>query len=94
MHVAPTYPAAHTQRPVPASPLSHAAVAPWDGTSALTACLETFRLIDAQRVHFRDGVRVHGFVTDGGARTRIATREHALGVGVCVGLGHVVYRSG
>ncbi len=50
---------------------SHAAVAPWDGTSALTACLETFRLIDAQRVHFRDGVRVHGFVTDGGAAVNI-----------------------
>lgn len=50
---------------------SHAAVAPWDGTSALTACLETFRLIDSQRVHFRDGVRVHGFVTDGGAAVNI-----------------------
>jgi metal-dependent amidase/aminoacylase/carboxypeptidase family protein len=27
---------------------AHAAIAPWDGQSALTACLETFRLIDAQ----------------------------------------------
>jgi metal-dependent amidase/aminoacylase/carboxypeptidase family protein len=50
---------------------SHAALAPWEGTSALTACLETFRLIDSQRVHFRDGVRVHGFVTNGGQAVNI-----------------------
>jgi amidohydrolase len=50
---------------------SHAAIAPWDGHSALTACLETFRLIDAQRVHFRDGVRVHGIVTDGGQAVNV-----------------------
>jgi amidohydrolase len=50
---------------------SHAALAPWDGSSALTACLETFRLIDSQRVHFRDGVRVHGFVTNGGQAVNI-----------------------
>ena len=50
---------------------SHAALAPWEGKSALTACLETFRLIDSQRVHFRDGVRVHGFVTNGGQAVNI-----------------------
>ena len=50
---------------------SHAAMAPWDGNSALTACLETFRLVDSQRVHFRDGVRVHGFVTNGGQAVNI-----------------------
>ncbi len=50
---------------------SHAAAAPWDGQSALTACLETFRLVDSQRVHFRDGVRVHGFVTNGGQAVNI-----------------------
>jgi amidohydrolase len=55
---------------------SHAAVAPWDGRSALTACLETFRLIDSQRVHFRDGVRVHGFITNGGQAVNIIP-EHA-----------------
>jgi amidohydrolase len=55
---------------------SHAAAAPWDGRSALTACLETFRLIDSQRVHFRDGVRVHGFVTNGGQAVNIIP-EHA-----------------
>jgi amidohydrolase len=50
---------------------AHAAVAPHDGASALTACLDTFRLIDGQRVHFRDGVRVHGFVTNGGQAVNI-----------------------
>ena len=50
---------------------SHAAAAPWDGASALTACLDTFRLIDGQRVHFHDGVRVHGFVKDGGQAVNI-----------------------
>jgi amidohydrolase len=50
---------------------SHAALAPWDGKSALTACLETFRLIDSQRVHFRDGVRVHGYVINGGQAVNI-----------------------
>ena len=50
---------------------AHAAIAPWDGASALTACLQTFSLVDAQRVHFRDGVRVHGYVTDGGRAVNI-----------------------
>ena len=55
---------------------AHAAAAPHDGASALTACLQTFSLIDSQRVHFRDGVRVHGFVTDGGQAVNIIP-EHA-----------------
>jgi amidohydrolase len=50
---------------------SHAALAPWEGASALTACLSTFHLVDSQRVHFRDGVRVHGFVTNGGQAVNI-----------------------
>jgi amidohydrolase len=50
---------------------SHAAIAPWDGQSALTACLDTFRLIDSQRVHFHDGVRVHGYITNGGQAVNI-----------------------
>jgi amidohydrolase len=61
---------------------SHAAIAPWDGRSALTACLSTFHLIDAQRVHFRDGVRVHGFITNGGQAVNIipelATAEFSV----------------
>ncbi|MBL8604630.1 MAG: M20 family metallopeptidase [Myxococcales bacterium] len=56
---------------------SHAAVAPWDGASALTACLQTFSLVDSQRVHFRDGVRVHGYVTDGGQAVNIIPERAA-----------------
>jgi amidohydrolase len=55
---------------------SHAALAPHEGRSALTACLDTFRLVDGQRVHFRDGVRVHGYITDGGQAVNIVP-EHA-----------------
>jgi amidohydrolase len=55
---------------------SHAALAPWEGQSALTACMETFRLIDSQRIHFRDGVRVHGYITNGGQAVNIIP-EHA-----------------
>lgn len=50
---------------------AHAAMAPGDGRSALTACLDTFRLIDSQRVHFADGVRVHGIVTNGGQAVNV-----------------------
>jgi amidohydrolase len=56
---------------------AHAAIAPWDGQSALTACMETFRLIDSQRVHFRDGVRVHGIITDGGQAVNIIVERAA-----------------
>ncbi|HEY4158235.1 MAG TPA: amidohydrolase [Polyangiaceae bacterium] len=55
---------------------SHAAAAPHAGRSALTACLETFRLIDSQRVRFQDGARVHGIVTNGGQAVNIVV-EHA-----------------
>lgn len=50
---------------------AHAAAAPHDGKSALQACMDTFRLIDGQRVRFRDGVRVHGYVTNGGQAVNI-----------------------
>ncbi len=63
---------AMTYQGVPA----HAAAAPFAGKSALTACLETFRLIDSQRVAFRDGVRVHGIVTNGGQAVNVIV-EHA-----------------
>ncbi len=56
---------------------AHAAVAPHAGKSALTACLDTFRLIDGQRVHFRDGVRVHGYVTNGGQAVNIIPEQAA-----------------
>jgi amidohydrolase len=55
---------------------SHAAASPHQGNSALTACMDTFRLIDGQRVHFKDGVRVHGYITNGGQAVNIIP-EHA-----------------
>ena len=55
---------------------SHAAASPWDGHSALSAVIQTFNLIDSQRVHFRDGARVHGFITNGGQAVNIIP-EHA-----------------
>src|SRR5262249_14594458 len=54
----------------------HSEAAPFAGKSALTACMETFRLIDSQRVHFRDGVRVHGIITNGGQAVNVIV-EHA-----------------
>ena len=56
---------------------AHAAAAPFAGKSALTACLETFRLIDSQRMHFRDGVRVHGIVTNGGQAVNVIVERAA-----------------
>ncbi len=61
---------------------THAAVAPHDGRSALTACMDTFRLIDGQRVHFRDGVRVHGYVTNGGQAVNVIAESAACEVSV------------
>lgn len=56
---------------------AHASIAPWDGNSALTACMETFRSVDTQRVHFRDGVRVHGIITDGGQAVNVIPERAA-----------------
>jgi amidohydrolase len=64
---------------------SHAAIAPHSGRSALTACLDTFRLIDGQRVHFRDGVRVHGYITDGGQAVNVIPERAACEFSVRAG---------
>jgi amidohydrolase len=61
---------------------AHAAAAPQDGKSALQACMDTFRLIDGQRVHFRDGVRVHGYVTNGGQAVNIIPEDAACEISV------------
>jgi amidohydrolase len=61
---------------------SHAAAAPHEGSSALTACMDTFRLVDGQRVHFRDGVRVHGFITNGGQAVNIIPERAACELSV------------
>ncbi|HEY1958185.1 MAG TPA: amidohydrolase [Polyangiaceae bacterium] len=56
---------------------SHAAAAPHDGRNALTACMDTFHLIDSQRATFRDGVRVHGIIRDGGGQASNVIPETA-----------------
>jgi amidohydrolase len=50
---------------------SHAAAAPWAGASALTAVIQTFQSVDAARLHFRDGSRIHGIITNGGQAINI-----------------------
>lgn len=71
---------------------AHAAAAPHDGHSALTACMDTFRLVDGQRVHFRDGVRVHGFITNGGQAVNIIPELAACEFGVRATNGHELER--
>jgi len=61
---------------------AHAAVKPWEGRSALSGVIQTFNLIDSQRVHFRDGCRVHGFVTNGGQAVNIIVERAACEFGV------------
>jgi amidohydrolase len=61
---------------------SHASAAPHQGKSALTACMDTFRLVDGQRVHFRDGVRVHGYVTNGGQAVNIIPEDASCEISV------------
>jgi amidohydrolase len=50
---------------------AHAAAAPWDGASALSAVIQTFQSVDAARVHLRDLSRVHGVITNGGQAVNI-----------------------
>jgi metal-dependent amidase/aminoacylase/carboxypeptidase family protein len=39
--------------------------------------MDTFRLVDGQRVSFRDGVRVHGYITNGGQAVNIIPERAA-----------------
>ncbi len=50
---------------------AHAALAPWEGSSALAGVLQTFHAVDMARLHFRDGSRIHGIITDGGQAVNI-----------------------
>jgi len=50
---------------------AHAAVAPWDGSSALSAMIQLFQSVDAARLHLRDGARIHGIITNGGQAVNI-----------------------
>jgi len=61
---------------------AHAAAAPWDGSSALRAVIQTFNLIDSARVHLRDGARIHGIITDGGQAVNIIPERAAAAFSV------------
>jgi metal-dependent amidase/aminoacylase/carboxypeptidase family protein len=39
--------------------------------------MDTFRLVDGQRMGFRDGVRVHGYITDGGQAVNVIVERAA-----------------
>jgi amidohydrolase len=54
---------------------SHAAAAPWTGASALSAVIQTFQSVDAARLHFRDGSRIHGIITNGGQAVNIVPEK-------------------
>ncbi len=50
---------------------AHAALSPWDGSSALSAVIQTFQSVDAARLHMHDGSRIHGIITNGGQAVNI-----------------------
>ncbi len=56
---------------------AHASAAPWDGSSALAAVIQTFQSVDAARLHLRDGSRIHGIITDGGQASNIIPERAA-----------------
>ncbi|MFW6111937.1 MAG: M20 family metallopeptidase, partial [Candidatus Bipolaricaulota bacterium] len=57
---------------------SHAAGAPEEGINALNGIIQTFENINALRQHVKDGVRIHGVITDGGSAVNIVP-ERAVG---------------
>jgi metal-dependent amidase/aminoacylase/carboxypeptidase family protein len=61
---------------------SHAAISPWNGNSALSAMIASFTMVDQQRLHFRDGSRVHGFITNGGQAVNIIPEHTSCTFGV------------
>jgi len=50
---------------------AHASAAPWEGINALDAVIQTFNGLNALRQHIRDGARIHGVITNGGALPNI-----------------------
>ncbi len=50
---------------------AHASAWPEKGINALDAVLQTFHSINALRQHIKDGSRIHGIVTHGGAKPNI-----------------------
>jgi metal-dependent amidase/aminoacylase/carboxypeptidase family protein len=68
---------------------SHAIAAPWDGYSALSRVIQTFNLIDTTRIHFRDGTRIHGIITEGGKAVNIIPQTAQAMFSVCAFRGAV-----
>jgi len=50
---------------------SHASAEPHKGINALDAVIQTFNGINALRQHILDGARIHGIITNGGAKPNI-----------------------
>ncbi|MDD5264394.1 MAG: M20 family metallopeptidase [Candidatus Bipolaricaulis sp.] len=50
---------------------AHASASPEKGVNALDAVIQTFNGINALRQHIRDGARIHGIITNGGAKPNI-----------------------
>ncbi|MCD5416506.1 M20 family metallopeptidase [Candidatus Bipolaricaulota bacterium] len=55
---------------------SHSSGSPEKGINALDAVIQTFNGINALRQHIKDGARIHGIITNGGAKPNIVP-EHA-----------------
>ncbi|MGH7324004.1 MAG: M20 family metallopeptidase [Candidatus Rokuibacteriota bacterium] len=50
---------------------AHASSWPWRGVNALNAVIQLFVSLDAMRQHLRPDARVHGVITNGGAKPNI-----------------------
>lgn len=50
---------------------AHASASPEKGINALDAVIQTFNGINALRQHIKDGARIHGIISNGGAKPNI-----------------------
>jgi len=50
---------------------AHASASPEKGINALDAVIQTFNGLNALRQHIKDGARIHGIITNGGAKPNI-----------------------
>ncbi len=55
---------------------AHASESPDKGVNALDAVIQTYNAVNALRQHLKDGARIHGIITDGGAKPNIVP-DHA-----------------
>lgn len=56
---------------------AHSAARPEEGINALDAVIGVFNSVNALRQHMKDDIRVHGIITDGGARPNIVPEKAA-----------------